>query len=447
MVKPTSSAVLQFIRGVAEDERLRNLPDPELLRRFPHDRAAFNTLLRRHGPIVLDVCRSVLGNETDAEDAFQATFLILARKAHSIRKTKSLASWLYGVAYRTALKARAKAVTRRRHEAGMSQWLPSQADDLSWREVRSVVHDELNALPERFRAPLVLCYLEGRTQEVAAAQLGVTRRTFRDRLNTACALLRARLVSRGLGPAALVTVAGWPAATVSASVPLTLVQSTFKAVTHVAAAQAAATVLIPGTVAAVTKGGVRAMFLSKPMKVTTLLLVLAALSGAAGLVYKTHAQSPADTPDDKNANARPVQEPPKNRETRQLDNQQTAKPRAPASLIKRIQPGDYLNLRVSNQLPNQPISGVYRVEASSKLPLGFAYGRVAVGDMTVEEAESEIRNHLRGIIPDVAVSVTQADPQSEASSADVKRRLESLENEVRHLRTAIDQLQRGQRDK
>src|SRR5262249_37192893 len=153
----------------------------------------------------------VLGNEADAEDAFQATFLILARKAGSIRKTAALANWLHGVAYRTALKARAQSAARQKHEARAPARQPAEPDDLSWREVRQAVHEEVNRLPERYRAPLVLCYLEGLTQEAAAVRLKLAKSTLRERLERGRALLRTRLLRRGLGPAAVLVTAVWPA--------------------------------------------------------------------------------------------------------------------------------------------------------------------------------------------------------------------------------------------
>src|SRR6516164_11593273 len=119
MAQTMSIPILHLIRRFVEDESARQLSDHRLLQQFSdhRDEAAFGTLLRRHGPMVLDVCRAVLSNEADAEDAFQATFLVLARKAASIRKTSSVGSWLYGVAHRTALKARAQSAARQKNEA------------------------------------------------------------------------------------------------------------------------------------------------------------------------------------------------------------------------------------------------------------------------------------------------------------------------------------------
>src|SRR5262249_3024399 len=185
-----------------------------LLQQFTEqrDEAAFATLLWRHGAMILDVCRSVLGNDADAEEAFQATFLILVRKAASIRKTASVGNWLYGVAYRTALEARVRSATGERNEAKVPGREASAPDDLAWREVQQVLHEELAGLAERYRGPLVACYLEGKTQDQAAAQLGLAKSTLKERMERGRSLLRARPMRGGLGPAAALGAAARPPA-------------------------------------------------------------------------------------------------------------------------------------------------------------------------------------------------------------------------------------------
>src|SRR6516162_7707055 len=261
MGRTTSRPILQLIRRLVDDEGVRQLSDRHLLRQFSdrRDEAAFGTLLHRHGPMVLNVCRGVLSNEADAEDAFQATFLILARKAPSIRKTESVGSWLHGVAYRTALKARAQSATRQKNEARAPARSGSAPDDLTWREAQQVVHEELAGLAERYRVPLVACYLEGKTQDQAAAQLGQAKSTLKERLERGRSLLRARLVRRGLGPAALLLAAAWPSATASASLPATLASSTIQAAVLCAAGQAAAPSVISAKVAALAEGVLKSM--------------------------------------------------------------------------------------------------------------------------------------------------------------------------------------------
>src|SRR5262245_56233695 len=167
--------------------------DGELLEQFlaARDGAAFEVLVRRHGPMVLGVCRRVLGNEHDAEDAFQATFLVLARRGDAVRPASKVGSWLYGVAYRTALEARRMAARRRRKEAcavPRSEAAPDAADDL-----RPVLDRELSGLPDRYRAPLVLCDLEGSTRKEAARRLGWAEGTVSSRLSRGRQLLARRL--------------------------------------------------------------------------------------------------------------------------------------------------------------------------------------------------------------------------------------------------------------
>jgi RNA polymerase sigma factor (sigma-70 family) len=175
--------------------------DPDLLRRFvaTRDESAFAELVRRHGPLVWGVCRRVLRHEQDAEDAFQATFLVLLRRAVRIRKCESVAAWLHAVAYRLAKKAEAAAARRRaRAPAHAAVAHAETLGDVTWREVRALLDEELQRLPEKYRAPLLLCYLEGQTQDEAARRLGWTPGTLRGRVDRGRALLGARLRRRGI---------------------------------------------------------------------------------------------------------------------------------------------------------------------------------------------------------------------------------------------------------
>lgn len=312
MGKAVSNPILQMIRRVTQDPNVLQLSDCDLLLQFRNqqDEAAFHTLLHRHGPMVLEVCRGVLGNEADVEDAFQATFLILARKAASIRKTASLGSWLHGVAHRTALKARLQSATRQKNEVHAPVRVITEPDDLTWREVRQVLHEELTRLAERYRGPLVACYLAGKTQDEAAAQLGVAKSTLKERLEHGRSLLRARLVQRGLGPAAILIAAAWPSAAF-ASVPVALAASTVKAAHLIACGQATTTV-VSTKAAALTEGVLKTMLLTKLKFAVLLTLALAAVG--AGL---TRLSAPAAEPP-KAANAKPESTKPSTERTLRL---------------------------------------------------------------------------------------------------------------------------------
>jgi RNA polymerase sigma factor (sigma-70 family) len=165
---------------------------------------AFTTLAKRHGPMVLGICRHLLKDETDAEDAFQSTFLVLARKAGSIRNRTAVAGWLHEVAYRVARKAHRKEVRRRRSEKQGMVMSPRtiENDDLPetaiWNELRPVLHEEVNRLPEKLRILIVLSYLEGQTNEEVAELQTCPLGTVKGRLSRARALLRERLMRRGM---------------------------------------------------------------------------------------------------------------------------------------------------------------------------------------------------------------------------------------------------------
>ncbi len=184
------------------------MSDEQLLERFTAQsesagEIAFEAIVRRHGPMVMGVCRALLGNQHDADDAFQATFIVLALRAGAVRKRRSLGPWLHGVAARIC--GRARLVSRRRREAE----LPAEAlsdhrsHDPALADLHQVLDEELRRLPEKYRRPIVLCYLEGRSQEDAARELGWTKGTISGRLARAKEVLQRRLIRRGLAPAAL----------------------------------------------------------------------------------------------------------------------------------------------------------------------------------------------------------------------------------------------------
>jgi RNA polymerase sigma factor (sigma-70 family) len=265
------------------------LADAQLLTRFldGHDQAAFAALVRRHGPMVLGVCKRVLGHHQDAEDAFQATFLVLVRRAAAVARREAVASFLYGVACRTALRARAQAARRRVTERQLDRLphpavAPPEAQD--W---RPVLDRELGRLPEKYRAALVLCELEGRPRREAARELGLPEGTLASRLATARQMLARRLARCGLtlsGGALAAALAEGAAA----AVPAPWVGATAKAAALVAAGRAAA-VAAPATL--LMNEVLRAMLMTK-LKFGVVGLLAVVLLGAGGIAYQAAGQAP-----------------------------------------------------------------------------------------------------------------------------------------------------------
>jgi RNA polymerase sigma factor (sigma-70 family) len=262
--------------------------DGDLLQGFleRRDEAAFTAIVERHGPMVLGVCRSVLRHRQDAEDAFQATFLTLARKASSVRRREAVASWLHGVAYRVALRARAAGARRQAREARAAvPALAGAADDLSWGEVRALLHEELASLPQGLREPLVLCYLQGLTHDQAARRLGWPESTVKGRLQRGRTLLRARLERRGLGLGAALGATALAGPALAEPLPSTLTAAAVRAVFPLSGAGPVV------SVAALARGALGQAALAKFGSCAAALLVALALAG--GLLLR---QTPADGP-------------------------------------------------------------------------------------------------------------------------------------------------------
>ncbi len=266
---------LELLNGAGT---VAGMSDAELLCRFclrqgDASELAFTALVARHGPMVWDVCRQILREPNDADDAFQATFLVLVRKAHSLRFTESLGPWLYGVACRVAVKARANVGKLRRREQlciKALEYVPEKEyRDLGSADSASILFEELGRLPIKYRDPIVLCHLEGLTHEAAAAQLRWPVGTVSGRLSRARALLRGRLTRRGLS--SLVAVAALDARPASAVPPKLL-----DAVTSLSCAQSVGRP-IQTAVLALSQGVLHTMRIKK-------ILISLFIASAAGLV-------------------------------------------------------------------------------------------------------------------------------------------------------------------
>jgi RNA polymerase sigma factor (sigma-70 family) len=277
--------VIQHFRSVLRRRETAGQPDGDLLARYVQDgdEAAFEALVHRHGPMVLGVCRRVLHNLHDAEDAYQATFLVLVRKAATLRSPATLGNWLYGVAHRTALHAREAESTRRAKEEQV-QPTEAAAED-PWADLRPLLDQELERLPTKFRTVLILCDLEGRTRKETAALLGVPEGTVASRLAQARALLTNRLSRRGLALAVAALAGGLSPQTAAACVPATLFVTTIQAARALTADQAVG--VISAAVLTLTEGVLKTMLLTKLESMTIVLTILGLITaGAGGLAFR-----------------------------------------------------------------------------------------------------------------------------------------------------------------
>lgn len=282
--------VLRHLRALYNGGAVAGLTDPQLLERFASRQdgtgeLAFAALVQRHGPMVLRVCRAALRDDHDAQDAFQAVFLVLVEKAGSLWVRDSLGPWLFGVALRITARARASDSRRRAHELkwaeGGASSVPNQGSD----DLGSILHEEVGRLPERYRKAVLLCDLEGLTHEAAASYLGWPVGTVKSRQARGRERLRQRLARRGLAPIV------WGSGTLStrgmtsATVPAALVNSTIQAAIRIASSQSAAGV-VSASVAAMMKGGARDMSLISLRTAVAIVLAIGISAGAGVLIQK-----------------------------------------------------------------------------------------------------------------------------------------------------------------
>jgi RNA polymerase sigma factor (sigma-70 family) len=367
------TTVLYHIARLVAPAEARQQSDRELLARFVarQEQAAFAALVERHGAMVLSVCRRVLPHVHDAEDACQAAFLVLARKAASIRKRDSLASWLHGVAYRSARSLQRELARHWAREKPLADVADSRGtDDLSWREMMHQLDAELERLPEKLRAPLVLCYLQGKTRDEAAHELGWTTPTLRGRLERGRRLLRNRLTRRGLSLSAAL-LAPALARQACAAMPAARVIGTVKAATLVASGETVLPGLIPAQVTALTEGVLKTMLVTKMKMVALVVMTVGLLGAGAGTL--TRGPRAAEQPQFQQANQDPPPAP-------------QAEP-STAEMYRLLR-----TLALSNQQPPQ-LSAIYAVAFSpdgKHLAAGDGSGKVVLWDIESGKAVRSI---------------------------------------------------------
>ena len=318
MVTNPMSVVIQQLRTALGRDGAE-MTDGELLSLFLNsgDNAALAVLVRRHAPMVWGVCRRLLRSHHDAEDAFQATFFVLVRKAASVKPREAIGNWLYGVAHQTAVRVRTMAAKRSGRERQVADLPEMIVEKTSNNDLFLLLDQELSCLPDKYRVLIVLCDLESQTRKEVARRLGIPEGTVAGRLARARAMLAKRLARHGLAVSGGALGAALPQVAASASAPATLVASTIKDASLVAAGQVAAAAISP-TLAALTEGVMKAMLLNKLKTVTALLMMSMVTVISAMLVWgQTEdkgkgVEKPAAKAEKQEPQAQEKKDPPKN---------------------------------------------------------------------------------------------------------------------------------------
>ena len=289
MPSGSSSAVVRSLETLFRVGSVVAIPDSRLVEQFlqgPTEAAdrAFGLLVERHGAMVLRVCRQMLGNGHDAEDAAQATFLVLVRRARSIRRSDSLTSWLYGVACRVSARAKTDVARRRAHEQRCGELTAARVDDVPAPETWPELHEELARLPEKFRLPIVLHHLEGRSYEQTAEQLGCPIRTVHSRLARGRARLKGRLARRGLGAAGTLLATALATDSVVAAVPENWSRTTVQAGIRSATSKTSAASL---AVSALAEGVVTSMVRERMLSVAKIMVLIGVAAGGLGVLARS----------------------------------------------------------------------------------------------------------------------------------------------------------------
>jgi RNA polymerase sigma factor (sigma-70 family) len=292
MPKAIYDDVLRFLHHACGPKGGGDKPDRELLERYlGHEEAAFSLLMQRHGPMILGICRRLAADPHSAEDGFQATFMVLIRQAASIRNKESLAPWLHGVARRLVLKARAKAAAnRRREERSLPMAGPDPLQELTVRELRSCLDEEITQLPVKYQTPILLCYFEGKSYSQAAQEIGCPKSTFTNRLNHGLELLRRQLSRRGISLVGAALATALTEAAAAPPLPAILAVNTMKAATLLGGSKAVACGCLTATALALAEEALTGMLVLKGKIVVMVLALGLAVGGVGWAGYKGMAE-------------------------------------------------------------------------------------------------------------------------------------------------------------
>ncbi len=435
MAQVDGPILLRRIRTLAA-QGPSHLTDSQLIEQFVahRDESAFTALVKRHAAMVLRICRGILRHQQDAEDACQAAFLVLARKAHTIRKQQAVSSWLHGVAYRLASRIRAQSLRRKKREKlSTAPCSTCPSDDLTLRELQVILHEELHRLPERFRAPLLLCYWEGKTRDEAADQLGLTPGAFKNRLDRARDLLGKRLTRRGFAPSAgcFTTLLLSNDGALTASGPL-ITKISQAAVAFAAGNKAAAAL----TITALAEGVIRTMTMTKvATTIVTLIFVGAMGTGIGYQVVESKQQDGQGIVQDNQPNARGVGIGAAEQQSANTEKEKAPKQKDVEKQVeqRKIQPWDVLFIRVTKVLQEQPIAGPYAVNPDGKIDFGISYGgSISIANLTLDDARTRIEKTLRNDFKDPQVKLVLAVSGAiEIRKIEIESRLMLIEKAVK----------------
>jgi RNA polymerase sigma factor (sigma-70 family) len=396
MASGHSGDAVRQINRLFLDGTAVGLTDGQLLERFSTRRpegaeAAFEALVNRHGPMVLRVCRGVLRDPRDVEDAFQATFLVLVKKAHALDERELLAPWLYGVARRVALKARGVASRRSRREGGIMDDPPADPAEGPWPDLRPILHEELDRLPEKYRKPVVLCHLEGLTHAEAAQELAWPVGTVSVRLARARKLLKERLTRRGLGVTASLWAAGALPEAAGAAVAESLLRSTVKAALVASTSRMLAAGAASAGAASLAQRTLTTMLIARiKWLVIPVALGLGAAGGAVGMRMLSAESTKAR--EERIAPRKETPLPPDFFDVAKLATKDDSGP----PVVKK---GQLMVVEVLEALPGRPITGERAVRPDGTISLGF-YGDVQVAGLNRNQIKVKVLEHLRKYIND-----------------------------------------------